>query len=311
MGLLKIFITGGTGFIGSRLSELFLQEGHIVIVTGTSSASHGFKHHGLKYIAADTTKKGSWQKELEDADAVVNLAGTTIFKRWNENYKKSIYESRILTTRNLVEALPSGRTITLCSTSAAGYYGDRGNDILTEEEPPGNDFLARVCVDWEKEAFSAGRKGIRTVAARFGVVLGKGGGAMGKMIPAIRLFAGGPIGSGRQWFPWIHIDDLVSAVSFVFKNNDIRGPLNFTAPVPARNYELVKTTASLLKRPALLPAPAFLIKIILGEFGASILYSQRAVPERLLKHGFAFRYPDIKSAVSEVLGSYFKTPSEA
>jgi len=298
---MKIFITGGTGFIGSHLSGTLLQKGHFVIVAGMSSVSDGLRHPNLKYISADTTKKGPWQRELEDIDAVINLAGRSIFRRWNEKYKKSIYESRILTTRNLVEALPSGREITLCSTSAAGYYGNRGDDILTESEQPGSDFLAVVCRDWEEEAFKAKEKGVRVVAARFGVVLGKGGGALGKMIPAIRFFVGGPVGNGRQWFPWIHIEDLISAMLFVFDNKGVSGPLNFTAPEPIRNADLVRAIAAVLHRPSFMPAPAFLIRTILGEFGSSILASQRVMPERLLKYGFSFRYPDIKSAVSNLL----------
>ncbi len=298
---MKIFITGGTGFIGSHLSDSLLKKGHIVIAAGGRPVKGGARHPNLKCVSADTTKKGPWQRELEDVDAVINLAGRSIFKRWDEKYKKTIYESRILTTRNLVEALPSGREITLCSTSAAGYYGNRGEDILTESEPPGSDFLALVCRDWEEEAFKAGEKGVRVVTARFGVVLGKGGGALGKMIPAIRFFAGGPVGNGRQWFPWIHIEDLISAILFVFDNKAVNGPLNFTAPGSIRNKELVKALAAVLHRPSFMPAPAFLIKIILGEFGSSILASQRAVPERLLKYGFSFRYPDIKSAVSNIV----------
>jgi len=298
---MKVFITGGTGFIGSHLSGSLLQKGHFIIAAGMSPVNGGLRHPNLKCISADTTKKGPWQRELEDIDAVINLAGRSIFRRWNEKYKKSIYESRILTTRNLVEALPSGREITLCSTSAAGYYGNRGDDILTESEQPGSDFLAVVCRDWEEEAFKAKEKGVRVVAARFGVVLGKGGGALGKMIPAIRFFVGGPVGNGRQWFPWIHIEDLISAMLFVFDNKGVSGPLNFTAPEPIRNADLVRAIAAVLHRPSFMPAPAFLIRTILGEFGSSILASQRVMPERLLKYGFSFRYPDIKSAVSNLL----------
>ncbi len=247
---MKIFITGGTGFIGSNLSASLLKKGHFVVAVGGRDA--------------DTTKKGPWQEKLEDVDAVINLAGRSIFKRWDEKYKKSIYDSRILTTRNLAEALPAGKNITLCSTSAAGYYGDRGEDILTESEPSGSDFLATVCRDWEKEAFKAKDKGVRVAAMRFGVVLGRDGGALEKMIPPIRFFVGGPIGNGRQWFPWIHIEDLISAIMFVIENKTVNGPLNFTAPKPARNIELVKTIAGILHRPAIMPAPSFIIRLILG-----------------------------------------------
>lgn len=298
---MKIFITGGSGFIGTGLSSYFLANDHAVIAVGGRVAGKTLSHPNFKYISADTTKKGPWQDELKDIDAVINLAGRSIFKRWDEKYKKSIYESRILTTRNLVEALPSGRDITLCSTSAAGYYGDRGEDILTESEPSGLDFLAKVCMDWEEEAFKAKNKGIRVAAMRFGVVLGRDGGALEKMIPPIRFFVGGPIGNGRQWLPWIHIEDLISAIIFVLENKEVNGPLNFTAPESTRNIELVKTIAGILHRPAFIPAPSFMIRLILGEFGSSILASQRVIPDKLLKYGFKFKYPDIRSALINIM----------
>jgi len=295
---MKVFITGGTGFIGSHLSVSLQQKGHFVVAVGGRDTGKTLSNAGVKYISADTTKKGPWQEKLRDVDAVINLAGRSIFKRWDEKYKKSIYESRILTTRNLVEALPAGKNITLCSTSAAGYYGDRGEDILTESEPPGSDFLAKVCRDWEEEAFKATDKGVRVAAMRFGVVLGRDGGALEKMIPAIRFFVGGPIGNGKQWFPWIHIEDLISAIMFILENKAVNGPLNFTAPKSIRNIELVKTIAGILHRPSFIPAPSFMIRLVLGEFGASILASQRVIPDKLLKYGFEFKYPDITSAIS-------------
>ncbi|MFH1977384.1 MAG: TIGR01777 family oxidoreductase [Pseudomonadota bacterium] len=298
---MKIFITGGSGFIGTSLSAYFLTNGHTVVAVGGRDAGKTLSHPNLKYISADTTKKGSWQEELKDIDAAVNLAGRSIFKRWNERYKQNIYDSRIITTRNLVEAIPAGKNIILCTTSAAGYYGDRGEDILTESEPSGSDFLAKVCRDWEEEAFKAKDKGVRVAAMRFGVVLGRGGGALEKMIPPIRFFVGGPIGNGRQWFPWIHIEDLISAIMFVLENKAVNGPLNFTAPESTRNIELVKTIAGILHRPAFMPAPSFMIRLILGEFGSSVLASQRVIPDKLLKYGFEFKYPDIRSAVSNII----------
>lgn len=298
---MKIFITGGSGFIGTSLSSYFLTNGHTVVAVGGRDAGKTLSHPNFKYISADTTKKGSWQDELKDIDAAVNLAGRSIFKRWNERYKQSIYDSRIITTRNLVEAIPAEKNITLCTTSAAGYYGDRGEDILTESEPSGSDFLAKVCRDWEEEAFKAKDKGVRVAAMRFGVVLGRGGGALEKMIPPIRFFVGGPIGNGRQWFPWIHIEDLLSAIMFILEDKAVSGSLNFTAPKSIRNIELVKTIAGLLHRPAFMPAPSFMIRLILGEFGSSILASQRVIPDKLLKYGFEFKYPDIRSAVSNII----------
>jgi len=299
--MMKIFITGGVGFVGSHLSNLLLSRGHTVTAVGRRSTQELINHPNFHYISADTSQKGAWQEALAEVDAVFNLAGITIFKRWSESYKKLIYDSRILTTQNLVESLPKEKGITLASTSATGYYGSRGDDLLAEGEPHGDDFLARIGKDWEAEAFRAEKKGIRVVAARFGIVLGKGGGAMGKMIPAFRFGLGGPLGDGMQWFPWIHMDDLLSAFLFVLENQDITGPVNFCAPNPIRNRDLAKAMGRVLKRPSFMPAPAFMIRLILGEFGNVFLYSQRAVPEKLLSYGFSFKYPDITAAIGNVV----------
>ncbi len=298
---MKILITGGSGFVGSNLTRYFLNRGDAVVGLGRSPGGPGIRHENYRYVAADTTRRGPWQAQFEDADAVVNLAGATIFRRWNERHKQIIYESRILTTRHVVAALPQGKKITLCSASGAGYYGSRGNDVLKEDERPGDDFLAHVSVDWETGALQAVEKGIRVATLRFGVVLGENGGALAKMIPAFKFFVGGPIGDGTQWFPWIHLDDLMAAVAFVFKTETIRGPVNICAPNPVRNRELVKTLGSVLKRPAVVPAPAFMVRLVLGEFGNVLLFSQRTVPDKLLGHGFSFRYPAIRDAVQAVV----------
>jgi len=298
---MNIFITGGLGFVGSHLTNVLLEMGHRVTAIGLRPAQKLIDHQQFRYLSADTSKEGVWQETLADVDAVFNLAGKTIFNRWNESYKQLIYDSRILTTRNLVAALPKDKKITLISTSATGYYGNRGDDLLTEGEPHGDDFLARVSKDWETEALKAKEKGIRVVAARFGIVLGKSGGAIEKMIPAFRLGLGGALGSGMQWFPWIHMDDLLSAFTFILENQDVEGPVNFCAPNPVRNRDLAKTVGRVLNRPAVLPAPAFMIRLILGEFGNALLYSQRAIPEKLLRYGFRFKYPEIADAVRDIV----------
>ena len=172
-----------------------------------------------------------------DVDAVVNLVGKSIFKRWSKSYKKQIYDSRVLTTRNVVDALPADQSVVFCSASGAGYYGNRGDDFLKEDEKPGNDFLASVSVDWEAAALKGTARGIRVALMRFGVILGKDGGALAKMIPAFKSFVGGPIGSGNQWFPWIHLTDLMAAILFVVEHQDVSGPLNFCAPNP-QSYSL-------------------------------------------------------------------------
>jgi len=216
---------------------------------------------------------------------------------WNEKYKALIYNTRILTTRNIVSALPQNRNIILVSTSAAGFYGDRGEEVLDESKVPGDDFLARVCVDWERAAFAAKEKGVRVIISRFGVVLGKNGGALAKMLPAYRMFAGGPLGKGLHWFPWIHMADLLSAIEFVMVHEEIEGPLNFCSPNPVRNGEFSRTLARELGKPAFMRTPAFLLKLIAGELGGVLLSSQRAVPTRLLSQGFQFKYPDVSDAI--------------
>ena len=298
---MKILITGGSGFIGSNLSEYLLNRGHVVAAVGRSADRHRIYHESFRYIAADTTQPGPWQKEVEEAQAVVNLTGATIFKRWTTNYKKEIYNSRILTTRQVVAALPENGGITLCGASGAGYYGDRGDDILKEDDSVGHDFLAGVSQDWEKENQQAAAKGVRVAVMRFGVVFGKKGGAMAKMIPAFKMFVGGSMGSGNQWFPWIHLEDLMAAILFILEHQEVSGPLNFCAPNPVRFRELAKAMGEVLGRPSFMPAPAFMIRLAMGELSNVFLCSQRTIPDRLLKYGFSFQYPDVKGAIQAVV----------
>ena len=190
---MKLVITGSSGFIGSRLIDSFIDSGHQVAAVDVVSSPHAVRKDAVRFIRADTRQPGQWQEILADADTVINLTGVSIFHRWTEKYKQKIYDSRILTTRNIVNAVPEGKPMTLISTSAIGYYGNCGDEILDEKKGPGDDFLARVCIDWEKEALFARKKGARVICARFGVVLGKNGGALSKMVPAYRLFVGGPL----------------------------------------------------------------------------------------------------------------------
>ncbi|MFO7496313.1 MAG: TIGR01777 family oxidoreductase [Desulfobacterales bacterium] len=298
---MNVLITGGLGFVGRHLSRLLLEKGHHVTALGLRSNPALIPHPHFSYLSADTSRPGAWQETVGEMDAVVNLAGKTIFHLWTERYKAEIYDSRILTTRNLVAALPQGRPVTLVSTSAVGYYGDCGEDTLTEEAPAGHDFLARLGRDWEAEALKAADQGSRVVVARFGIVLGADGGALEKMIPAFRSYLGGPLGDGTQWFPWIHIGDLTAALAFALDSESAAGPMNFTAPNPVRNRELVRELARLLNRPALMPAPGFVIRMVLGELGKTLLASQRALPEKLLQAGFAFRFPTIREALYDLV----------
>jgi uncharacterized protein (TIGR01777 family) len=279
-----------------------LGKGWRVIAVSRSAGDRESANENLDYVSADTTVPGSWQEKIESVDVVINLAGATIFHYWTTSYKETVYNSRLLTTRNLVEAIPTTGKITLFSASAMGFYGDRHDDLLTETEPAGDDFLANVCLDWEREALRAEEKGARVVLTRFGTVVDKNGGAMKIMLPPYRLFVGGAMGDGTQWFPWIHLNDLASAFWYLIEHEGVSGAVNVCAPEAIQNREMAKTLGKVTRRPSFLRVPGFAIKLLLGEFGKSILGGQRVVPEKLLSHGFEFRYPDFESAMMEVVG---------
>jgi len=299
---MRVFITGGLGFVGTQLSMRLLKNGHEVTVVDHSPKPKPYTPEMVKYVSADTTIPGAWQEELVNHDAVINLAGASIFQRWNDATKQLIYNSRILTTRNIVEAMTGEKGALLCSTSAVGYYGFQYDEEMIEEDRPGDDFLANVCVDWEKEALKAADKGVRVTITRFGIVLGKTGGALGQMISTFKKFVGGLLGNGNQWFSWIHMEDLLSAFLFVFDNQDIHGPVNVCSPNPVRNRELSTALGKALSRPSFFKAPAFLIRLVLGEFGSVVLEGQRVIPAKLLWQGFTFQYPEITGALKEVIG---------
>jgi len=299
---MHILITGASGFVGSHLSQALIDKNRQVTGIGTSPDHLLAQHDGFTWISADTTQPGPWQDAVPRADVIVNLAGRTIFNRWTKAYKKQMQDSRILTTRNLVAALPPDGDSVFLSTSAVGLYGSRGDDILTEDTPAGDDFLAALSIDWENEARQAEAKGARVALMRFGVVLAAGGGALGKMVPAFRMFAGGPVGNGRHWFPWIHMSDLIGAIEFLISREDLKGPFNFAAPGQIRNVDFARTLGKNLGRPAVMPAPAFMLRLLLGEMGNTLLSSQRAVPDRLTRAGFDFQFPDAAAALEDLFG---------
>ena len=303
---MKIFITGGSGFIGKHLSRVFLDNGQEVAGVGRSAPPGELATHPeYTYIQADTTREGPWQEAVDRADAVINLAGVTIFKRWTGKHKTEMYDSRILTTRNVVAALPEENSKILLSASAVGFYGgDREDEILTEASPPGKDFLARLAVDWEAEATAAKEKGTRVVLTRFGVVLERRGGALKQMLPVFRSFGGGPIGSGLQWFPWIHMADLTSAFQTALDDPDLAGPVNFCSPNPVRNRDFAKALGRVLNRPAFLPVPAFMLRLAMGEFSEVLVGGQRVVPQKLQQQGFEFRFPEVLDALADQTGPY-------
>jgi uncharacterized protein (TIGR01777 family) len=299
---MKIFMTGGTGFVGRHLADRLVTEGHEVTVLSRGPWKQASSERSLRFVQGDPSLKGPWQGEVTDHEVLINLAGASIFGRWTTERKKLLYETRILTTRNLVEAIRPGKDTVLFSTSAVGYYGPHGDEELDESSPPGQDFLANLAQDWEAEALRAREKEVRVVITRFGIVLGRDGGALQQMVAPFRLLAGGPMGSGLQWISWIHMEDLMGAYVHLLTQPDLSGPFNFTAPQPQQNRDLAKILGKVLGRPSWMPAPAFMIKLALGEFGSVLLEGQRVLPKKLLDSGFAFHYSQLEMALQDLLG---------
>ncbi len=300
---MRVFLVGGTGFVGSALTEALVRQGHTVTLMARHRKNNTSYDGQVQFVEGDGTRPGKWQEAVASHDLLINLAGVTVFRRWDAAYKKLLYDSRILTTRHLVDAIPKDSASVRCliNTSGTGYYGFRDDEKLTEEAQPGSDFLANLAQQWEAEAFKAASKGVRVAVTRFGIVLGKHGGALQQMLLPFKFFVGGPVGSGRQWMPWIHIQDLCRAMLFVAEKEEISGPVNFCSPEPVRNRDLAKAIGKVLHRPWFIPAPAFMLKLVLGEFGSVILEGQRAVPSVLLRHGFVFKYPRIEDALRDLL----------
>jgi len=299
---MKVFITGGTGFLGTALTERFLTEGHSVTIL-TRSAENRDPRPGLTYCEGNPTRSGPWQKDVSGHDVVINLAGASIFRTWNKKNKKAIHSSRVLSTRKLVNAIGmSPRKISLLNGSAVGYYGFRTDEELDEKSPPGDDFLANVVKDWEAEAVRAKEAGARVVFCRMGVILGRDGGALSKMVSVFKWGLGSPLGSGAQWFSWISLHDLVNIFLYLMENQTITGPVNCTSPHPVTNRELTKALGKALHRPTVLPpVPAFIIRGILGEFSNVFVRGQKVMPGKLLAKGFVFEFPEIEEAFVHLL----------
>jgi uncharacterized protein (TIGR01777 family) len=300
---MKVFMTGGTGFVGTYLSRELAQAGHAITILTRREHPPSPKQPQITFLVGDPTKEGPWMATVPEHDWIINLAGASIFSRWTEALKKEIMDSRVRTTRNLVSALASGeRRQLFCSTSAIGYYGPRGEEELTEDSPSDNGFLGEVARNWEGEALKAQDLGVRVVITRFGIVLGKDGGALGQMVPMFRKFLGGPLGSGLQWFSWIHQQDHARAYQFIQEHAEIAGPVNFTAPNPVRNRDLTKALGRVLNRPTFIPAPEFMVRLVMGEFADTLLTGQKVFPQRLLDAGFKFNFPAIAVALADLLG---------
>ena len=302
---MEIFITGGTGFVGTTLAHRLVEQGHQLTVLTRKISGNMRPEIGISLIEGDPTKKGAWQEQISRHEAVINLAGASIFRRWTKQAKAMIRDSRVLTTKNLVEAMKTrqGKKTTLISTSAVGYYGFHDDEELEESNAPGDDFLASLSKDWEAAAMHARNYGVRVLICRLGIVLGTRGGALGQMIPLFKMGLGSPLGTGEQWFSWIHEQDLVRIYLFLLGQKDLQGPVNCTAPGSVKNRTFTKALGKALHRPTIMPAvPGFILKIIKGEFGNVLLKGQRALPKSLSNAGFDFQFPVIDDALQGLLG---------
>jgi uncharacterized protein len=302
---MKVFITGGTGFVGTTLTQKLAQEGHEVTLLTRSIKGHPAPPQGVSYVEGDPSQKGPWQEKVADQDVAINLAGASIFRRWSDSAKKLIWDSRIQTTQNLVEALSArqGKEVQLLSTSAVGYYGSHEDEVLDEGSLPGEGFLPDLSKEWESAAVKAEEFGAHVILMRFGIVLGRRAGALQQMIPAFKWWMGSPLGIGNQWFSWIHEQDLVDIFLYLIKEKKISGAVNCTAPNPVTNRELTHVLGEVLSKPTFMPAvPGFVMSLILGEFGSVLLKGQRVVPKKLLDTGFRFTFPDLRSALRDLLG---------
>jgi len=292
-----IAITGASGFLGPHLIARLQHEGHQIRTLGRRSAPVPNTEH----IYWDAVAGPPDPRALDGVEAVFSLAGEPVAQRWNADVKRRIRDSRVLGTRNLVAGLERAQTSpVLISSSAIGYYGDRGDDVLTESSGPGKDFLAAVCIEWEREGIRAQEIGCRVAMVRTGIVLGNNGGALKQMATPFKAGVGGPVGSGRQWVSWIHIDDITELYVFLLQNSAMSGPVNGTAPNPLRNTDFAHALGHALARPAALHVPIFGLKLLYGEATSALLASQRVIPEAASRVGFQFRYTDCESALTEI-----------
>jgi len=296
---MRLVVTGASGFIGTALCARLLAKGHRLTLL-TRSAPHEPRTESKKWLHWTPGTPGDWESTLEEADGVINLAGEPIAaKRWTPNQKRKIRISRVDVTDSLVEAIAKAKQKPpfMLNASAVGYYGPRGDETITEDTPAGNDFLSSVCRDWEAEANKAEALGLRVIRVRTGIVLGRDGGALAKMAVPFKFFAGGPLGSGKQWMPWIHLDDEVGLILHLIDHSSATGPVNATAPNPVTNNEFCRVLGKVMSRPSWLGAPAFALRLMLGEMAELLLTGQRAVPTAAQRLGYEFRYPNLYDAL--------------
>jgi hypothetical protein len=295
-------VTGGTGFVGPRLLRML--DRPTVLSRDPDRARRSIGHLAGRIVRWDPLEGPPPTEAFAGVDAVFHLAGESVAEgRWTAAQKARIRDSRVIGTRHLVQGMAQAeqKPSVFVSASAVGYYGDRGDEELTESARPAHDFLGDVCVAWENEAHAADALGVRVVTARTGIVLGAGGGALGKMLTPFKLGAGGPLGSGRQWMPWVHVTDLARLYLHAADTTSIRGPMNAVAPNPVRNSEFTKALGRQLHRPAFMPAPYIGLRLLFGEFAQVLFASQRVIPKVAIDTGFVFQFPEIAGALREIL----------
>jgi uncharacterized protein len=296
---MRLVVTGATGFIGRALCAALLQHGHALTLF-TRGAPRDANTGTKRWLHWTPGTLRDWDAALDGVDGVINLAGEPIAeKKWSHTQRRRIEKSRIDATQCLVQACAKAkqRPHFLINASAVGYYGPRGDEIATEEAPPGNDFLGQLCQAWEAEALKAEELGMRVARLRTGIVLGPGGGALAKMAEPFKIYMGGPLGSGKQWMSWIQLEDLIRLILLLIDNPLAQGPFNATAPNPVQNKEFSATLGKVLHRPSWAPVPAFVLKLALGEMATMLLTGQRVVPAAAEKLGFNFRHPDLREAL--------------
>ncbi len=301
----KIILTGATGVIGSRLCKLLISRGDKVIVLSRDvKRAKDNLRIDAEFINWNYISPLSKEVNFDEVNAVIHLAGANLFeRRWDNDYKKIILESRTLSTRILAQSINSSsvKPSVFISSSAVGYYGNKGNEIITESSLPGNDFLSSVCKQWENESIIVESSNVRRVNIRTGIVLNSEEGALKQMLLPFKLFIGGPIGNGKQWFPWIHIEDILNIYLFALDNDNIGGPLNAASPNPVLMKNFANNIGKILKRPSFFPVPVSALKIVLGEVAGVISSSQRIIPEKLLNNRFRFKYEFLNDALEDLL----------
>jgi len=299
---MRTLLTGGTGFVGKQLIKRL---DHVWITTRNRQNAHEqFGNDVEEIIQWDPSRQPLDLPSGLGMDSVVNLMGESIAEgRWTKEKKQRIRDSRVEGTRKLVDALIDSEQLpkVFVSASAIGFYGDSGEAIADESHPPGDGYLTDVCIEWEAEALRLQDHNVRVVCLRIGIVLGDGGGAMEKMVPLFRLGLGGRLGNGKQWMAWIHVDDLVSMIVWAIENDSVSGPVNATAPNPVRNREFTKVLAKAVGRPAFMPVPKFGARMLAGEFGDSLFFSQRVIPAAALANGFQFQFSDLQQAIEDIV----------